>query len=182
MSEICFNSTRFARRWFENLDSIQLKMAELNHLTETNAKDFSKQTLGELLMPESPGADLRIGNLNLHCQQTLGLLVPDAAFEMQRTFLWFLGRISIEPEARLARLFHCVAQKFKPDVEASPTPAFQSRRLKEAFNPEPLANNPALKALDGCLRSSLSPAFYPDSSALSNSEITIKRSIELILF
>jgi hypothetical protein len=113
MAELCYNNGRFTKAWFQNLTGIQQCMANLNHLTKSNTKDFSKQTLNELLMSKEPGFDNRKGALNMYCQGTLKLLVPDDAYQdMSKNFLWFLGYISIDVKDRLKSLLYCVAQNF----------------------------------------------------------------------
>lgn len=178
MTEICHNSTLFVQRWFANLDSVHGRMAEISHLTDTNAKAFSKQKMGDVLLPDAPGFDIRVGNLKLHCQQALGLLVPDSAIDAKKTFLAFMGAITVVPEKRLLPLFHCVSEKLGPGgIPSFPSDEFAAFTIAKAFGNAPFGANAALKALDQALRQSVSPAFYADPSAISDLERPLKDAI-----
>ncbi len=184
MAEICYNNGRFAKAWFDNLTGIQHCMANLNHLTKSNTKDFSKQTLDELLMSGEPGFDNRKGALNMYCQDQLHLLVPDDAYDdMSRNFLWFLGYISITAEDRLKNLLYCVAQNFSPDIfpDDFPPDNFLDKTLREAYKDIPFDNNPGLKTLDGLLQENVNHSFYTSDNILRSLDSTIKIVIDGIV-
>lgn len=185
MAEVCYNSCRFLKRWFDNLDSINLKMADMNHLTKTNLREFSRQTLDELLMPSAPGFEVRKKNLNMHCERRLDLLVPDDTYnDMTKSYLWFLEYIAgVSAQRRLLTLFYCVAHNLNkrqfPD-ESQPAD-FPDKSINEAFQKKSFANNTILKKLDRMLKDNLNPAFYPDSSVLKNGDASIKQTIDKIV-
>ncbi|HEX2207946.1 MAG TPA: hypothetical protein VHG93_09725 [Longimicrobium sp.] len=157
-------------------------MAEISHLTHTNAKEFSKQKMGDVLLPDAPGFDLRVGNLKLHCQQALGLLVPDSAIEAGNTFLAFMGAITVPAEKRLLALFHCISEKLGPGgIPTTPNDAFAALSLSKAFGAGAFGSNAALRALDAALRESVSPAFYSDPAAISDPQRSVKDAMRKIL-
>jgi hypothetical protein len=181
MAELCYNNGRFTKAWFQNLTGIQQCMANLNHLTKSNTKDFSKQTLNELLMSKEPGFDNRKGALNMYCQGTLKLLVPDDAYQdMSKNFLWFLGYISIDVKDRLKSLLYCVAQNFNPDLfpDDFPPKDFLDNTISQAYKNIQFDNNPALKSLDRLLRENVNPAFYTTDSILRDLASTLKDVID----
>lgn len=184
MAEICYNNGRFTKAWFDNLTGIQQCMANLNHLTKSNTKDFSKQTLDELLMSKSPGFDNRKGALNMYCQETLQLPVYDDTYDdMSKTFLWFLEHISTAVQERLGNLFYCVAQNFSPDLfkDNFPPKDFLAKTIRQAYKDIPFDNNPALKILDGLLRENVNPAFYATDNILHDLGSTLKNVIDSMI-
>jgi hypothetical protein len=147
-----------ARLWFENLVKIQGEMRNLNHLTETNIKDFSKQKQGDLLLSE-----LIKGNLSQFCFRELGLMVPTAAFEPTKTFVQFLNRISFSIEEAILTLFYRVAVRFNPILLDKPRSVVAKMPMKDVYGSEPLNLSPSKRELHSLLMINIPGDFYPIS-------------------
>jgi hypothetical protein len=184
MPELCYNSTRWVRGWFEVLEGVQDRMAQISHRTATNTKDFSLQKQKDLFLPDSPGYALRKDNLRQYCQVRWTLLVPDSAFEPSKDFLWLVGKVVEDGDDRLMTLFHCVAEKFWNSPKALPkyswTPAFRKLTLEEAYGTGTLESNVALRTLDLMLRETLNVSFYVGPKLYEDRSRTIQQTIRQI--
>src|SRR4051812_48952156 len=127
------DSNEPAKLWFDNLGKIRGEMSNLNHLTETSLKKFSKQKQGDLLL-----SDLIKGNLAQFCSRELALMVPDAAFEPTKTFIQFLNRISFSIEEAILTLFYRVAVRFNPALLDKPRSEVAKMTMQEVYGPGPL--------------------------------------------
>jgi hypothetical protein len=154
-------SHEFTKIWFDNLSRIQREMRNLNHLTETGLKRFSKQKQGDLLVSE-----LIKGNLSQFCFQELGLMVPDAAFVATRNFRTFLNRISFSIEETLVTLFYRVAVKFRPALLNNLPSEVAAMTIEEVYGSGPISLNQAKQELHGLLITNTPRDFYPASGEL----------------
>lgn len=172
------NTLNHVSVWFNNLKSIQSRMKELTHLTKYNLKEFSKQKLKELLTKN----DMK-ENLAQYCQMQKIGLVPSAAYkDMDKTFLWFLDRISYSSEASLLILFYSVAVRFNPDLLNISAFQFKDKTIDEAFGDEALDNNEAKQALDQLLEECVPGVFYPPAGGpLTTPTLTVQDAIAEIL-
>ncbi len=164
--------------WFTNLKKIQGMMAQLNHLTRDNCKEFSKQTLGELLTSE----DMK-GNLNQYCQeQNIGLVPDDAYTDMTKTFFWFLNRISISVQETTLQLFYDVAVKYKPDLLQLSPEVVATMTIGEVYGQEPLDSSNAKQELNRLLKDNIPSEFYSTKGApLVLASRTVQQAINQIL-
>lgn len=181
MADLCYNSKKFVRKWFDNLEKLQEKMSEINNLTKTNCKEFSHQKLDDLLMKDKPGYDIREKTLTIFFRNILGFEVPDDAYsDLDKDFMWLLTYITSDPQAKIYRLAYCVATKFDNTLPVDMPDDFTDKKLGDVFNKQQSGDSPGLKMLDSTFSETFNISFYQPGSTL-NLSMSIKDNIDKIL-
>ncbi len=166
-------------RWFSNLEKLQGCMKNLNHLTATSFKQFSKQTLGSLL-----SSDTMKGQLGLCCQNKgIGLVPNSALTDMTKNFLSFLdvvGFIVIETALRFQ--IYAIAVKHKPELINNSVAQVMNMSIDTVFGNAPLSSNIGKKDLDLDLNQTTPDDFYPtDGSFLNDSSRKLSALVKQII-
>jgi hypothetical protein len=165
-------------RWFINLEKLQGCVMDLNHLTASDLKQFSKQTLGSLIT-----SDLMKGQLGLCCQNKGIGIVPNGVFgDMTKNFFFFLETVSnISLKASLRSQILSVAVKHKPELITKPSSTVMKMSLDDVFGNQPLNSNIGKKELDLLLNQITPDEFYPtDGSLFSNGSKSLNTLVNKI--